>query len=649
LATNPNARRRFLREARAAAAISHPHVVTIHAVDEGLDSINSPAATIPFLVMECVVGQTLQQKLDKQGSLRLRETLRVGHQIAEGLVAAHKQGLIHRDIKPANILLENGVERVKITDFGLARTVDDVSITRTGEVSGTPQYMSPEQASGEPVDHRSDLFSFGCVLYALCTGRSPFRATTLAAAIRRVCDDAPRPIEEINAEVPAWLIDIVNRLLDKNPDNRPQSADEVAALLGQQLASVQQPAGARSPTRQRSHQTAALSIPSRRPDHPGLTTPVRLLLWLGAIVLLVPLFIAIGGTAMGAGGDALEASVVAGMICISAGVTILAIALLDNAGHPAAEPTSSAEKPSTFLALKSGPAIALAAMLFIVATLVMGQAFEQWSAVSAEVAAFLFVAAVFVGALALACLRGAGIKLTLLHWLAIGLASLPLMFLGAQVPSREFKRTLANEDDIVGIATAGVSLLAAMLIVAFGSNRRTLPQSGPRPPRRPERTAPTSPWRVLGWIIVLGVVLIPVSIAAMVIVPYLARSSPPVRSDTGSVLILYDVRHPISAIFARSSLRAGRETRFDVTGNPFGFPLPRGVNDLTIVYQIDGQTGTVERRVDVDPNQQTMIDMRHDIFIDATGMNLDKPVNEEVGEEAAEPIRSAVEEVQSNE
>ena len=196
LAANPNARRRFLREAQAAAAVSHPHVVTIHAVDED---------KLPYLVMECVVGQSLQEKLDRAGALRLTEILRIGRQVAEGLAAAHQQGLIHRDIKPANILLENGVERVKITDFGLARAADDVAITRAGEVSGTPQYMSPEQARGEHVDQRSDLFSLGCVLYAMCTGRPPFRGDSLAAVIKRVTEDTPRPIAEVNPEIPAWL------------------------------------------------------------------------------------------------------------------------------------------------------------------------------------------------------------------------------------------------------------------------------------------------------------------------------------------------------------------------------------------------------------------------------------------------------------
>ncbi|MBS0261839.1 MAG: serine/threonine protein kinase [Planctomycetes bacterium] len=226
-------RKRFAREARAAAAVSHPHIVTIHAVDD--------TSNPPFLVMECIIGRSLQQKIDQTGSLKLTEILRIGTQMAEGLAAAHKQGLVHRDIKPANILLENGVERVKITDFGLARSVDDLTLTRTGEVSGTPQFMSPEQALGQRVDHRSDLFSLGCVLYAMCSGRPPFRGDTMAAVIRRICDEAPQPLHEINPDIPAWLIQTIERLLDKDPARRIQTAAEVAEILSGQLAQVQYP------------------------------------------------------------------------------------------------------------------------------------------------------------------------------------------------------------------------------------------------------------------------------------------------------------------------------------------------------------------------------------------------------------------------
>ena len=126
-------------------------------------------------------------------------------QIASGLAAAHRQGLVHRDVKPANILLENGVERVKLTDFGLARAADDASLTQSGVIAGTPAYMSPEQANGEQIDGRSDLFSLGSVLYEMCTGRPAFRAPTTVAVIRRVCDETPRPLREVNSDIPEPL------------------------------------------------------------------------------------------------------------------------------------------------------------------------------------------------------------------------------------------------------------------------------------------------------------------------------------------------------------------------------------------------------------------------------------------------------------
>src|SRR5262249_37585576 len=154
------------------------------------------------LVMQCIDGVSLQDKLDKHGPAGVTEILRIGLQTAEGLAAAHKQGLVHRDIKPANILLDNGVERVKLTDFGLARAVDDASITQSGTVAGTPMYMSPEQAEGLPIDHRSDLFSLGTVLYTMCTGRTPFRASGTHAVLKRVIDASPRPIREITTRYP---------------------------------------------------------------------------------------------------------------------------------------------------------------------------------------------------------------------------------------------------------------------------------------------------------------------------------------------------------------------------------------------------------------------------------------------------------------
>jgi hypothetical protein len=233
LASNAAACLRFNREAKAAAAVVHDHVITIHAVGE---------KPLPHLVMQYVAGQSLQEKLDKAGPLKIEEVLRIGMQTAAGLAAAHKHGQVHRDIKPANILLENGVERVKITDFGLARAADDASMTQSGVVAGTPQYMSPEQARGDSVDHRSDLFSLGSVLYAMCAGHPPFRATTTMGVLKRVCDEPPRPIREVNPQVPEWLAAIIDKLMAKRPEDRFASAAEVSDLLGQCLSHAQQPA-----------------------------------------------------------------------------------------------------------------------------------------------------------------------------------------------------------------------------------------------------------------------------------------------------------------------------------------------------------------------------------------------------------------------
>ena len=231
LATNPMAVKRFLREAQAAAAVRHDHVVTIHAIDE----MSAP----PFIVMEFVEGQSLKDKVERVGSLEPEEILCIGKQIAAGLAAAHKEGLVHRDIKPANVLLENGIQRVKITDFGLARAVDDIGITQTGIIAGTPQFMSPEQGLGQSIDARSDLFSLGSLLYTLCTGRAPFRADSSIATLRRVCDHRPRSIREINPEIPTWLEEVVMRLLEKEAKDRFQSAEEVQAVFAKCLSQVQ--------------------------------------------------------------------------------------------------------------------------------------------------------------------------------------------------------------------------------------------------------------------------------------------------------------------------------------------------------------------------------------------------------------------------
>jgi serine/threonine protein kinase len=221
LASSERARRRFLREARSAAAISHVNVVTIHAVDE--------EHGLPYLVMECLVGRSLKERIDAGPPLEPQQVLRIGTQIAAGLEAAHLHGVIHRDIKPANIMLLDRGEGVKITDFGLARAeLDAAEMTSAEHVVGTPAFMSPEQVRGETLDPRSDLFSLGCVVYAMVAGRSPFQGRHIIEIGRKIIEEEPAPLHVLNPAVPRSLSDLVGRLLQKAPDDRFATAGEVA-------------------------------------------------------------------------------------------------------------------------------------------------------------------------------------------------------------------------------------------------------------------------------------------------------------------------------------------------------------------------------------------------------------------------------------
>jgi serine/threonine protein kinase len=231
-ASHAEARQRFEREARAAAQVRHDNVVAIHAVEE--------ADGLPYLVMEYVPGLSLQQRLDRDGPLEVEEVLRIGAQAAAGLAAAHDRGLVHRDVKPANILLD-AAGNVRLTDFGLARAVDDTTLTQTGVIAGTPQYMAPEQARGDKVDDRADLFSLGSVLYAMCTGRPPFRAPTTVAVLKRVCDEKARDVRDLNPDVPGWLAEIIDKLHAKRRRDRCRSAAEVAHLLNRHLGHLRSP------------------------------------------------------------------------------------------------------------------------------------------------------------------------------------------------------------------------------------------------------------------------------------------------------------------------------------------------------------------------------------------------------------------------
>jgi eukaryotic-like serine/threonine-protein kinase len=225
LAHDETARLRFCREARAAASISHENVVAVHQVE------HAPSGELPYLVMQLITGETLDQRLLREKRLPLRDVVRISLQIAQGLTAAHAQGLIHRDIKPGNILLEPPRDRVKVTDFGLARIADDVKLTRTGLVTGTPLYMAPEQAMGEAGDARSDLFSLGAIMYEMCAGQPPFQGNSALAILKQITETKHKPLSELNPDIPDWLAEMVDELLAKKPEDRYQSATDVAEVL----------------------------------------------------------------------------------------------------------------------------------------------------------------------------------------------------------------------------------------------------------------------------------------------------------------------------------------------------------------------------------------------------------------------------------
>lgn len=236
LATSAEAAARFTREARAAAAISHDNVVRIYQVGE--------TGGVAFLAMEYLQGVSLQDWLDKGKKPSVDLVLRIGREVAAGLIAAHKLGLIHRDIKPANIWLEAPNGRVKILDFGQARTErEDVQITQSGAIVGTPAFMSPEQAVGEPTSPASDLFCLGSVLYRLCCGRLAFEGNTILAMLSALANKTPTPPIEIIPEIPPELSALISKLLEKRAEDRPESAQvvyESLRAIERQLAAKRQ-------------------------------------------------------------------------------------------------------------------------------------------------------------------------------------------------------------------------------------------------------------------------------------------------------------------------------------------------------------------------------------------------------------------------
>ncbi len=239
VAADPERLARFEREARAVAALNHPNIVTLYSVERAAPAAGAGREDVHFLTMELVEGEPLGQLIPAQGC-PIDQVLTIGGALADALAAAHDKAIVHRDLKPANVMLTTD-GRLKVLDFGLAKemretepadaTMTGAGNTQAGMVMGTPAYMSPEQLGGRALDHRSDIFSFGILLYQMCSGERPFDGATsieLASAILR---DTPQPLEDVRADVPADLGRLIRRCLEKDPQRRVQTARDVGNEL----------------------------------------------------------------------------------------------------------------------------------------------------------------------------------------------------------------------------------------------------------------------------------------------------------------------------------------------------------------------------------------------------------------------------------
>ena len=238
-ASSDLSRQRFTREARAIAAVNDDNVVQVYRINSSPD--------YPYFSMPLIEGFSLQQYVCEQGPLDHRELVQKSMQIAAGLNAAHKQGLIHRDVKPANILVENGSGRVVVTDFGLARQESDFELTQTGMIAGTPYYMSPEQADGRKIDQRSDLFSLGSVIYFMATGQPPYGGGNQLELLKNIREAEVPSVRRQDATFLIGLEEAIQKLLARNPEQRFQTAGEAKEFFDGYLSYLDSPDQNREP------------------------------------------------------------------------------------------------------------------------------------------------------------------------------------------------------------------------------------------------------------------------------------------------------------------------------------------------------------------------------------------------------------------
>ena len=269
ISEHPEEKARFVHEAQSASALNHPNVTTIYGIEESPEGL--------FIAMEYVEGRTIKEIVEKE-TPSIKKILDIAIQVCEGLNSAHKKDIVHRDIKSDNMMVTKEGQ-VKIMDFGLAKLKGATKLTKSGSTLGTAAYMSPEQASGEEVDQRSDIFSFGVVLYELLTGQLPFKGEHSAAIIYSILNDEPQPVARFNNKVSAKLEDIVFKALAKEREERYQHADELLADLRREKKSLE-------------YVKTAVTVQPTEPPKPVKKKTVPLIIGVLAVLILMVVYLA---------------------------------------------------------------------------------------------------------------------------------------------------------------------------------------------------------------------------------------------------------------------------------------------------------------------------------------------------------------------